>query len=155
MRFLYLYIIERKKKQIYYENWRFLKFPLNLNKNLKLLKIFLHSNNNTMADKVIPVKVAVRIRPLMSNETACKESLRVVKHEQQIQVGQEKTKQCFTYDNVFAQTTPQLEVFENSVQPLLDALFKVYTGTKIPTLYNLTQNAVFNSIFQICILYQA
>lgn len=79
-----------------------------------------------MGDKVIPVKVALRIRPLVSKEKAdaCKECLRGVKNEPQVQVGDDN-KRCFTYDYVFSQTSPQLEVYEQSVQPLLDALFKV------------------------------
>ena len=35
----------------------------------------------------------------------------------------------FTFDNVFSKSTPQVEVFEAAVQPLLDSLFKGYNAT--------------------------
>jgi hypothetical protein len=36
---------------------------------------------------------------------------------------------AFTYDYVFSKTTPQIEVYETAVQPLLDSLFKGYNTT--------------------------
>lgn len=77
-----------------------------------------------MTDKVIPVKVALRIRPLVAKERTdgCAECLKTVKNEPQVVIGKDK---CFTYDYSFSQTTPQLDVYEQSVQPLLDSLFKV------------------------------
>ena len=78
------------------------------------------------ADKVIPVKVALRIRPLVSKERAdaCTECLRTTKNEPQVILGKDK---CFTYDYVFSQSTPQIDVYEQAVQPLLNSLFKVKT----------------------------
>ncbi len=35
----------------------------------------------------------------------------------------------FTFDNVFSKSTPQIEVYETAVQPLLDSLFKGYNAT--------------------------
>ncbi|RNA15856.1 chromosome-associated kinesin KIF4A, partial [Brachionus plicatilis] len=81
-----------------------------------------------MSDKAIPVKVALRIRPLNQREKndACSECLRTISNEPQIIIGKDKP---FTYDYVFAQNTPQIDIYEASVQPLLDALFKGYNAT--------------------------
>lgn len=81
-----------------------------------------------MNDKVIPVKVALRIRPLVPKERGdgCTECLRSVKSEPQVILGKDK---CFTYDYVFSQSAPQIDVYEQAVQPLLDSLFKGYNAT--------------------------
>lgn len=79
-------------------------------------------------EKVIPVKVALRIRPLVPKEKAeaCVECLRTVPGEPQVILGKDK---AFTYDYVFAPVSPQIEVYESSVQPLLNSLFKGYNAT--------------------------
>lgn len=81
-----------------------------------------------MSDKAIPVKVALRIRPLNQREKndACSECLRTISNEPQVILGKDKP---FTYDYVFGQNTPQIDIYEASVQPLLDALFKGYNAT--------------------------
>ncbi|RNA29301.1 chromosome-associated kinesin KIF4A [Brachionus plicatilis] len=81
-----------------------------------------------MSDKAIPVKVALRIRPLNQRERndACSKCLRTISNEPRIIIGKDKP---FTFDYVFAQNTPQLDVYVASVQPLLDALFKGYNAT--------------------------
>jgi kinesin family protein 4/21/27 len=81
-----------------------------------------------MESKVIPVKVAVRIRPLVARETAdaCTECLRSVSGHPQIILG---TNKAFTYDYVFAQSSPQIEIYETSVQSLIGSLFKGYNAT--------------------------
>ena len=81
-----------------------------------------------MSDKVIPVKVALRIRPLVSREKAdaCTVCLRTVGGEPQVILGKDK---AFTYDSVFDMHTPQVDVYETAVQPLLAALFKGYNAT--------------------------
>lgn len=81
-----------------------------------------------MSDKVIPVKVAIRIRPLnqREREDACSECLRTVNGEPQIILGKDK---AFTYDYVFSQTSPQIEIYETAVQSLLNALFSGYNAT--------------------------
>jgi kinesin family member 4 len=78
--------------------------------------------------KSIPVKVALRIRPLMAREKAdaCNECLRTIAREQQVILGKDK---AFTYDYLFTQQTPQIEVYENAVQPLLTSLFNGYNAT--------------------------
>lgn len=77
---------------------------------------------------MIPVKVALRVRPLVTKERAdaCTECLRTTKNEPQVILGKDK---CFTYDYVFSQSTPQIDVYEQAVQPLLDSLFKVNLNT--------------------------
>ncbi len=79
-------------------------------------------------NKVIPVKVALRIRPLVPREKAdaCTECLRTIVGQQQIILGKDKS---FTYDYVFPQSSPQSEIYETSVQPLLSTLFKGYNAT--------------------------
>jgi hypothetical protein len=82
----------------------------------------------TGSDKVIPVKVALRIRPLVKREMddACTECLRTINDEPQVILGKDK---AFTYDFVFSQHSPQIEVYEQSVQPLLNSLFSGYNAT--------------------------
>jgi kinesin family protein 4/21/27 len=81
-----------------------------------------------MTDKVIPVKVAIRIRPLnqREREDACSECLRTVNGEPQIILGKDK---AFTYDYVFSHSSPQIEIYETAVQSLLNALFSGYNAT--------------------------
>ena len=81
-----------------------------------------------MSEKVIPVKVALRIRPLNSKEKseACTECLRTVPNEQQVVLGKNK---AFTYDYVFSKDSLQAHVYDTSVQSLLDSLFKGYNAT--------------------------
>ena len=90
--------------------------------------LYLDLSSDKMADKVIPVKVALRIRPLVPREQteACTECVRTIPSEQQIILGKDK---AFTYDYVFSQTSPQVEIYEASVQPLLSSLFKGYNAT--------------------------
>ena len=78
--------------------------------------------------KVIPVKVALRIRPLTPREKAeaCTECLRTIVGQQQIILGKDK---CFTFDYVFSQLSPQIELYASTVQPLLATLFKGYNAT--------------------------
>ncbi|RNA21884.1 chromosome-associated kinesin KIF4A, partial [Brachionus plicatilis] len=76
----------------------------------------------------VPVKVALRIRPLNQREKndECSECLRTISNKPQIIIGKDKP---FTYDYVFGQNTAQIDIYEASVQPLLDALFKGYNAT--------------------------
>ena len=78
--------------------------------------------------KVIPVKVALHIRPLVPREKAetCKECIRTIPDQQQVILGKDKN---FLFDYVFAQSSPQVEIYETSVQPLLTHLYKGYNVT--------------------------
>uniref|UniRef100_A0A8B9L8I6 Kinesin-like protein n=1 Tax=Astyanax mexicanus TaxID=7994 RepID=A0A8B9L8I6_ASTMX len=79
-------------------------------------------------DKVIPVRVALRCRPLVPKEIneGCQCCLTFVPGEPQVVVGSDK---AFTYDYVFDPTTEQEEVFNMAVSPLLSGLFKGYNAT--------------------------
>ena len=79
-------------------------------------------------NKVIPVKVALRIRPLVPREKAeaCNECIRTIPGIQQVILGKDKS---FSFDYVFAQASPQVEIYETAVQPLLAHLFKGYNAT--------------------------
>uniref|UniRef100_A0A8C7TSC1 Kinesin family member 4 n=1 Tax=Oncorhynchus mykiss TaxID=8022 RepID=A0A8C7TSC1_ONCMY len=79
-------------------------------------------------DKSIPVRVALRCRPLVAKEIneGCQTCLTFVPGEPQVVVGTEK---AFTYDFVFDPTTEQEEVFNSAVSPLLYGLFKGYHAT--------------------------
>ncbi|XP_072518024.1 kinesin family member 4 [Salminus brasiliensis] len=79
-------------------------------------------------DKVIPVRVALRCRPLVPKEVneGCQCCLTFVPGEPQVVVGNDK---AFTYDYVFDPTTEQEEVFSMAVSPLLSGLFKGYNAT--------------------------
>ncbi|XP_047463966.1 kinesin family member 4 [Mugil cephalus] len=78
--------------------------------------------------KVIPVRVALRCRPLVPKEIneGCQCCLTFVPGEPQVIVGTEK---AFTYDYVFDPSVEQEEIFNISVAPLLRGLFKGYHAT--------------------------
>ncbi|XP_061559067.1 LOW QUALITY PROTEIN: kinesin family member 4 [Phycodurus eques] len=78
--------------------------------------------------KVIPVRVALRCRPLVPKEIneGCQCCLTFVPGEPQVVVGTEK---AFTYDYVFDPTVEQEEVFSTAVSPLIRGLLKGYHAT--------------------------
>ncbi|KAL7977745.1 hypothetical protein Chor_009694, partial [Crotalus horridus] len=79
-------------------------------------------------DRVIPVKVALRCRPLVPRETSegCQMCLSFVPGEPQVIVGKDKS---FTYDYVFDPSTEQEEVFSTSIAPLVRGIFSGYNAT--------------------------
>ncbi|XP_068813105.1 chromosome-associated kinesin KIF4A isoform X2 [Struthio camelus] len=79
-------------------------------------------------DKVIPVRVALRCRPLVPKETdeGCQMCLSFVPGEPQVIVGNDKS---FTYDYVFDPSVEQEEVFNTAVAPLIRGIFKGYNAT--------------------------
>ena len=78
--------------------------------------------------KGIPVRVALRCRPLVSKEIkeGCQTCLSFVPGEPQVVVGNDKS---FTYDFVFDPSTEQEEVFNTAVAPLIKGVFKGYNAT--------------------------
>ncbi|CAO2623563.1 Chromosome-associated kinesin KIF4 [Lemmus lemmus] len=78
--------------------------------------------------KGIPVRVALRCRPLVSKEIneGCQTCLSFVPGEPQVVVGNDKS---FTYDFVFDPSTEQEEVFNTAVAPLIKGIFKGYNAT--------------------------
>ncbi|XP_073680996.1 kinesin family member 4 [Garra rufa] len=79
-------------------------------------------------EKVIPVRVVLRCRPLVPKEIneGCQCCLTFVPGEPQVIVGNDK---AFTYDYVFDPSTEQEEVFNTAVSPLLSGLFRGYNAT--------------------------
>ncbi|KAI2552996.1 kinesin family member 27 [Homo sapiens] len=76
----------------------------------------------------IPVKVAVRIRPLL-----CKEALhnhqvcvRVIPNSQQVIIGRDRV---FTFDFVFGKNSTQDEVYNTCIKPLVLSLIEGYNAT--------------------------
>lgn len=79
-------------------------------------------------EKTIPVKVALRIRPLLPREIGdgCQECVTVTPGRPQVVIGNDK---AFTYDYVYGTTAGQNDLYEKTVLPLLDILFKGYNAT--------------------------
>ncbi|NWU47700.1 KIF4 protein, partial [Dromas ardeola] len=79
-------------------------------------------------EKVIPVRVALRCRPLVPKEISegCQMCLSFVPGEPQVVVGNDKS---FTYDYVFDPSVEQEEVFNTAVAPLVRGVFKGYNAT--------------------------
>uniref|UniRef100_A0A8C2CAT1 Kinesin-like protein n=1 Tax=Cyprinus carpio TaxID=7962 RepID=A0A8C2CAT1_CYPCA len=79
-------------------------------------------------EKVIPVRVALRCRPLVPKEIneGCQCCLTFVPSGPQVIVGNDK---AFTYDYVFDPTIEQEEVFNTAVSPLLSGLIRGYNAT--------------------------
>ncbi|XP_043308856.1 kinesin-like protein KIF27 isoform X3 [Cervus canadensis] len=76
----------------------------------------------------IPVKVAIRIRPLLykeilHNHQAC---VRVIPNTQQIIIGKDR---IFTFDFVFGKNSTQDEVYNTCIKPLVLSLIEGYNAT--------------------------
>uniref|UniRef100_A0A2K5C603 Kinesin motor domain-containing protein n=1 Tax=Aotus nancymaae TaxID=37293 RepID=A0A2K5C603_AOTNA len=78
--------------------------------------------------KGIPVRVALRCRPLVPKEISegCQMCLSFTPGEPQVVVGADKS---YTYDFVFDHSTEQEEVFNTAVAPLIKGVFKGYNAT--------------------------
>ncbi|XP_050768905.1 kinesin-like protein KIF27 [Gymnogyps californianus] len=76
----------------------------------------------------IPVKVAVRIRPLLSKEVLHNHQVcvRLVPNTQQIIIGKDRV---FTFDFVFGKHSTQEEVYTVCIKPLLVSLTEGYNAT--------------------------
>ncbi|NXD79209.1 KIF27 protein, partial [Halcyon senegalensis] len=76
----------------------------------------------------IPVKVAVRIRPLLSKEILHNHQVcvRLVPNTQQIIIGKDRV---FTFDFVFSKNSTQEEVYTVCIKPLLLSLTEGYNAT--------------------------
>ncbi|XP_053932021.1 chromosome-associated kinesin KIF4A isoform X1 [Cuculus canorus] len=79
-------------------------------------------------ERAIPVRVALRCRPLVPKEVSegCQMCLSFVPGEPQVVVGNDKS---FTYDYVFDPSVEQEEVFTTAVAPLVRGIFKGYNAT--------------------------
>ncbi|XP_040272964.1 kinesin-like protein KIF27 [Bufo bufo] len=76
----------------------------------------------------IPVKVAVRIRPLSSKEILHNHQVcvRPVPNTQQIIIGKDRV---FTFDHVFGKSSTQDDVYSSCIEPLLVSLIEGYNAT--------------------------
>lgn len=79
-------------------------------------------------EKTIPVRVALRIRPLVPKEIGdgCKECIRCIPGHPQVVIGDHK---AFTYDYVFETFSKQEDLYTRTVIPLLEGFFKGYNAT--------------------------
>ncbi|XP_060091391.1 kinesin-like protein KIF27 [Heteronotia binoei] len=76
----------------------------------------------------IPVKVAVRIRPLLSKEILHNHQVcvRLIPDTQQIIIGKDRV---FTFDFVFGKHSTQEEVYTTCIKPLVASLIEGYNAT--------------------------
>lgn len=81
-----------------------------------------------MSGKVIPVRVALRARPLISKEEneGCQSCLWFNPSEPQVVLGKDK---AFTYDYVFSPSHNQQDVYDKAAQRLIKSTFKGYNAT--------------------------
>ena len=76
-----------------------------------------------MSGKVIPVRVALRARPLIPREEneGCQTCLWFNSDETQVVLGKDK---AFTFDYVFSPKHNQQDVYEKAAQSLVESTFK-------------------------------
>jgi len=76
-----------------------------------------------MEGKVIPVRVAVRSRPMVDKEVneGCQSNIMFVPNEPQLVIGKDK---AFTFDFVYSPDSTQDDVYRNAVVPLVTGLFR-------------------------------
>ncbi|XP_061483012.1 kinesin-like protein KIF27 isoform X2 [Rhineura floridana] len=76
----------------------------------------------------IPVKVAVRIRPLLAKEVLHNHQVcvRLIPNTQQIIIGKDRV---FTFDFVFGKHSTQGEVYTTCIKPLVASLIEGYNAT--------------------------
>lgn len=82
-----------------------------------------------MADKAIPVRVAVRIRPLVQKEVIEGSQQFIQKVPGQPQVTIKGSNEAFTYDYVFGPDENQCNVYETAVTKIVGKIFKGYNVT--------------------------
>ena len=84
-----------------------------------------------MGDKIIPVRVAVRIRPLSDREErqGCQNALGTVAKNNQIYLLDQAAK-SFSFDYAFAPSDSQDKLYNTSVKDLIKQLFEGNFKTK-------------------------
>lgn len=82
-------------------------------------------------EKVIPVKVAVRIRPLNEKELneGCQAAMEQVDGEPQVFINNTDPVKSFTYDFSFGADSSNEELYEGSVKKIVSQLFQGYNVT--------------------------
>ena len=73
---------------------------------------------------VIPVRVALRIRPLSSKEVdnGCDTAIDKVPGRSQVTIR--NSEKAFTYDYAYSTDSQQSDVYDDSVKPLVNQLFQ-------------------------------
>lgn len=75
----------------------------------------------------LPVRVVVRVRPLLAKEKLQESSSCVaIRRDMQVVLGGSRS---FTFDRVFHERISQAEVFKEAVQPLVEGCFEGYNAT--------------------------
>ena len=92
-------------------------------------KIYFIEDSVNMSDKSIPVRVAVRIRPLVQKEKDERSQQFVHKVPTQPQVTIKDSSESFTYDYVFGPDESQSQVYETAIPKILKKIFKGYNVT--------------------------
>ncbi|EFX89985.1 hypothetical protein DAPPUDRAFT_232248 [Daphnia pulex] len=82
-----------------------------------------------MGDKAIPVRVAVRIRPLVPKEITEGSQHFISKVSNQPQVTVKGSSEAFTYDYVFGPDESQSQVYDTAVTKIVGKIFKGYNVT--------------------------
>lgn len=80
-------------------------------------------------NKVIPVRVAVRIRPLVRKELEEGSRSFVNKIQSQPQVSINGSNEAFTFDYVFGPNETQSQVYDTAVSKMVGKIFKGYNVT--------------------------
>ncbi|XP_027230346.2 chromosome-associated kinesin KIF4-like isoform X2 [Penaeus vannamei] len=86
-------------------------------------------SEDSSGSKVIPVRVAVRVRPMLPKELreGCQECIDLTPGESQVVIR--GTEKAFTYDFAFSSDTSQGYVYESAVKKVVQNLFKGYNVT--------------------------
>ncbi|XP_047474960.1 chromosome-associated kinesin KIF4-like isoform X2 [Penaeus chinensis] len=86
-------------------------------------------SEDSSGGKVIPVRVAVRVRPMLPKELreGCQECIDLTPGETQVVIR--GTEKAFTYDFAFSSDTSQGYVYESAVKKVVQNLFKGYNVT--------------------------
>ena len=79
-----------------------------------------------MSHSEVPLKVAVRLRPVVGRENPDQCCLRIQPDKKQIILGKDR---AFTFDYIFPPECEQLELFEFLCVPLIEQCFEGYNGT--------------------------
>ena len=81
-----------------------------------------------MGDKVIPVRVAIRIRPLNSKELTegAQKCVNKILGQPQVTVG---ATDAYTYDYVFAENDSQRAVYDSAVMKIVNKVLEGFNGT--------------------------
>ena len=82
-----------------------------------------------MSEKSIPIRVAVRIRPLSKKELDEGSRPFVSKVRSQPQVSISSTNEAFTFDYVFGQDESQTDLYDTAIQKIIGKIFKGYNVT--------------------------